>query len=77
MDDCEFDIPRDKNAIDQVNDANNDDDDNGNNEFMFMKGLTASALPVASPAAAGLLGLAFFNCFEGGVEFRWGHRIYN
>ena len=39
-----------------------------------MKGLTASALPVASPAAAGLLGLAFFYCFEGGVEFRWGLR---
>jgi hypothetical protein len=37
-----------------------------------MEGLTASALPVASPAAAGLLGLAFFYCFEGGVEFRWG-----
>lgn len=70
--DCELDIPRDKNAIDQVNDANNDDDDNGINEFVFMKGLTASALPVASPAAAGLLGLAFFYCFEGGVEFRWG-----
>lgn len=70
--DCELDIPRDKNSIDQVKDANNDDDENGNNEFMFMKGLTASALPVASPAAAGLLGLTFFYCFEGGVEFRWG-----
>jgi len=70
--DCELDIPRDNKTVDQVNDANNDDDDNSNNEFVFMKGLTASALPVASPAAAGLLGLAFFYCFEGGVEFRWG-----
>jgi len=41
-------------------------------EFLFMQGLTASALPVASPAAAGLLSLAFFHCFEGGVEFHWG-----
>lgn len=40
--------------------------------FEFMQGLTASALPVASPAAAGLLGLAFFYCFEEGVEFNWG-----
>jgi hypothetical protein len=70
--DCELDIPRDNKTVDQVNDANNVDDDNSNNEFVFMKGLTASALPVASPAAAGLLGLAFFYCFEGGVEFRWG-----
>jgi len=41
-------------------------------EFTFMTGLTASALPVASPAAAGLLSLAFLQCFEGGVEFTWG-----
>eukprot|EP00562_Extubocellulus_spinifer_P030760 CAMPEP_0178719200 /NCGR_PEP_ID=MMETSP0699-20121125/23003_1 /TAXON_ID=265572 /ORGANISM="Extubocellulus spinifer, Strain CCMP396" /LENGTH=429 /DNA_ID=CAMNT_0020369431 /DNA_START=279 /DNA_END=1568 /DNA_ORIENTATION=- len=40
--------------------------------FTFMKGLTASALPVASPASAGLLGLYFFNCFQGGVCFDWG-----
>ncbi|KAL7473901.1 hypothetical protein ACHAXS_014435 [Conticribra weissflogii] len=40
--------------------------------FIFMQELTASALPVASPAAAGLLSLAFFHCFEGGVEFHWG-----
>jgi hypothetical protein len=40
--------------------------------FTFMQGLTASALPIASPTAAGLLSLAFFNCFEGGVEFDWG-----
>jgi hypothetical protein len=49
-----------------------DDGEGGGGRFVFMKGLTASALPVASPAAAGLLGLAFFYCFEGGVEFRWG-----
>jgi hypothetical protein len=41
-------------------------------EDMFMQGLTASALPVASPAAAGLLGVAFLNCFQGGVKFDWG-----
>jgi hypothetical protein len=39
-----------------------------------MEGLTASALPVASPAAAGLLSLPFFYCFEGGVEFQWDTR---
>ena len=44
----------------------------GVGNFSFMEGLTASALPVASPAAAGLLSLAFMNCFEGGVEFDWG-----
>jgi hypothetical protein len=37
----------------------------------FLQGLTASALPIASPAAAGLLSLPFFQCFEGGVEFCW------
>jgi hypothetical protein len=37
-----------------------------------MQKLTASALPVASPASAGLLSLPFFYCFEGGVEFDWG-----
>jgi hypothetical protein len=41
-------------------------------KFTFMSGLTASALPVASPASAGILSLAFFNCFSGGVEFDWG-----
>lgn len=40
--------------------------------FLFMQNLTASALPVASPASAGLLSLAFLYCFEGGVEFNWG-----
>lgn len=39
---------------------------------IFMTQLTASALPVASPAAAGLLGVAFLNCFQGGVKFDWG-----
>lgn len=38
----------------------------------FMDGLTASALPVASPAAAGLLGVYFFDSFLGGVAFDWG-----
>lgn len=38
--------------------------------FTFMSDLSASALPVASPAAAGLLSLAFFHCFSG-VEFQW------
>ena len=40
--------------------------------FVFMQNLTASALPVASPASAGLMSLAFFYCFKGGVEFSWG-----
>mmetsp|Transcript_16402 Transcript_16402/g.34194 ORF Transcript_16402/g.34194 Transcript_16402/m.34194 type:complete len:536 (-) Transcript_16402:135-1742(-) len=40
--------------------------------FDFMQNLTAAALPVGNPGSAGLLGLAFFYCFEGGVEFRWG-----
>jgi len=39
---------------------------------VFMSGLTASALPIAAPAAAGLLGLSFLNSFAGGVEFVWG-----
>jgi len=37
-----------------------------------MEGLTASSLPVASPATAGILSYAFLSCFEGGVEFDWG-----
>jgi len=40
--------------------------------FTFMTELTASALQIASPASAGLLGTAFLNCFEGGVDFSWG-----
>jgi hypothetical protein len=42
---------------------------------LFMTNLTASALPVPSPAAAGLLGVTFLNCFEGGVKFEWGGGI--
>ena len=42
---------------------------------LFMKNLTASALPVPSPSAAGLLGVTFLNCFEGGVKFEWGGGI--
>lgn len=38
----------------------------------FMSGLTATALPVAAPGAAGLLGVAFLDSFAGGVEFVWG-----
>ena len=48
------------------------EDDDDEQDFTFMQGLTASALPVASPAAAGLLGLYFFQCFQGGVMFEWG-----
>lgn len=40
--------------------------------FLFMKDLTASALPISNPASAGLLSLAFLQCFQGGVEFNWG-----
>jgi hypothetical protein len=47
-------------------------EDDKNQPFLFMQNLTASALPVASPASAGLLSLAFLYCFEGGVEFNWG-----
>lgn len=45
------------------------------NKELFMTDLTASALPVASPATAGLLGVGFLNCFEGGVKFEWGGGI--
>jgi len=37
----------------------------------FMSGLTASALPIATPAA-GIIGAAFLSSFPGGVEFYWG-----
>mmetsp|Transcript_10006 Transcript_10006/g.14336 ORF Transcript_10006/g.14336 Transcript_10006/m.14336 type:complete len:402 (-) Transcript_10006:31-1236(-) len=59
--DAELDIQRKADEKEEM-------DDN----FIFMQGLTASALPVAAPAAAGLLCLSFFYCFEGGVEFVWG-----
>ena len=68
--DCELDI--------KINNAMSNDEEGTTDEkekdgtFTFMQGLTASALPVASPAAAGLLGLSFLYCFEGGVEFQWG-----
>jgi len=54
---------------------NNEDDDSSEDLDLFMTNLTASALPIASPAAAGLLGVAFLNCFEGGVKFDWGGGI--
>ena len=41
-------------------------------DVMFMTNLTAAALPVANPATAGLLSLAFLYTFPGGVEFTWG-----
>lgn len=44
----------------------------GEEPFIFMTDLTASVLPVASPASAGLLSLAFLQVFQGGVEFSWG-----
>lgn len=47
-------------------------DEDSDEPLIFMQNLTASALPIASPASAGLLSLAFFYCFEGGVEFNWG-----
>lgn len=47
-------------------------DDYKDDNPLFMQGLTASALPVASPASAGILSYAFLSCFEGGVEFNWG-----
>jgi hypothetical protein len=40
--------------------------------FVFMSNLTASSLMVRNSFSAGLLSLAFFNCFPGGVEFSWG-----
>lgn len=43
----------------------------GLGESVFMRNLTASALPVAGPASAGLLSLAFFQSIGGGVEFDW------
>lgn len=39
---------------------------------IFIAGLTATSLPIAAPAAAGLLGVSFLNSFAGGVEFFWG-----
>jgi hypothetical protein len=55
-------------------DESKDDVDNGRDKepFEFMQELTAAVIPVVNPGSAGLLGLAFFYCFEGGVEFQWG-----
>ena len=38
----------------------------------FISGLSATALPIAAPGAAGVLGVPFLHSFLGGVEFRWG-----
>ena len=43
----------------------------GLGESIFMQNLTASAVPIASPASAGILSLAFLQSFGGGVEFDW------
>ena len=72
--DCELDLSIMKSGT-QDNTSDDSDSDETKidaEKFVFMQGLTASALPVASPAAAGLLSLAFFYCFQGGVEFSWG-----
>jgi len=47
----------------------------GEDSFTFMTNLTASVVPIANPASAGILSLAFFYCFAGGVEFSWGQGI--
>ena len=62
-----------KDDKENVQDVSIDDESvSSNDNFEFMQNLTAAALPVVNPGSAGLLGLAFFYCFEGGVEFRWG-----
>ena len=70
----------DSNSINDNDDDKSDEDDvtmagvcvEKNEDDVFMQNLTAAVLPgVANPAAAGLLGLAFFYCFNG-VEFSWG-----
>lgn len=70
--DCELDLGVVKPNTPEDAESSTDTSYGDETENLFMKGLTASALPVASPAAAGLLSLAFFYCFEGGVEFSWG-----
>ena len=40
--------------------------------IVFMSGITATALPVPAPTAAGLLGAPFLNSFAGGVDIVWG-----
>ena len=70
------------NSINDDADGKSDEDDltmagvgvEKNEGDVFMQNLTAAVLPgVANPAAAGLLGLAFFYCFNG-VEFSWGEQ---
>ena len=56
---------------DATSPLSNEEGDESPQQSLFMAELTASALPVASPAAAGLLSVAFLNCFAGGVEFVW------
>ena len=67
--DCELDLGVTKSGI---QDESRGEENQNAQPFVFMQGLTASSLPVASPAAAGLLSFAFFYCFEGGVDFAWG-----
>ena len=43
----------------------------GLGEEIFMQNLTASSLPIASPASAGLLSLSFFQSIGEGVGFDW------
>lgn len=40
--------------------------------FKVMGGLSASALPVASPGGAGILGIPFLFAFPGGFDLSWG-----
>jgi len=40
--------------------------------FTLMTDLVASALPVASPSGAGILGINWLFSFPGGAEFNWG-----
>eukprot|EP00956_Cyclotella_meneghiniana_P042953 scaffold249358_cov74-Cyclotella_meneghiniana.AAC.2 len=68
--DCELDLGIYKPTT-QDKSSDDKEETKADPSFVFMQGLTASALPIASPAAAGLLSLAFLYCFEGGVEFRW------
>ena len=70
--DCRLDYGVVMEAESSGDDDGGGEDDDDEQDFTFMQGLTASALPVASPAAAGLLGLYFFQCFQGGVMFEWG-----
>lgn len=59
-------------ALEQAEVLGEVDASDTNEPFEFMQNLTAAVLPAVNPGTAGLLGLAFFYCFEGGVEFNWG-----